>query len=284
MSEETGGDLFGFWTHSGFPIVQYVIGPGPHARRTASSFYQDREYLVECGDKLRTSHGLQHIGEWHSHHTLPMDHPSQGDKMTVERALESYSLDRFLLLICNLRGDQPVRSKSEISYVQVNGFLFSQSDQLRRCKWVLLPNQSPLRSSREKQIVPSLVPETDVLHYKAEPKTTLDAPLPKYPNFQKNRWIQTDSGKSFLKDLSESIGQCGKIKMFRKQNEDLYLLLKHDECTFVIEIPKEFPKSSIEVKQTSIDPSELKYDFILKQKVNQLMKRVSLLKEKYFYS
>src|SRR5262249_46028940 len=26
---ETGGDLFGFWTHGGAPTVEFVLGPGP---------------------------------------------------------------------------------------------------------------------------------------------------------------------------------------------------------------------------------------------------------------
>ena len=34
-SIETGGELFGYWTASGVPVVLYAIGPGPRARRTA---------------------------------------------------------------------------------------------------------------------------------------------------------------------------------------------------------------------------------------------------------
>ena len=65
---ETGGDLFGFWTKEGNPVVQYVIGPGKNTTRTAHSFYQDIDYLKKCGNFLNSRFGLEHIGGWHSHH------------------------------------------------------------------------------------------------------------------------------------------------------------------------------------------------------------------------
>src|SRR4051812_13795577 len=80
---ETGGDLFGFWTHSGYPSIQYIIGPGPKSNRTSTAFYQDKDYLIEMGRLLREKFGLQHIGEWHSHHQMNLNHPSSGDKRTI---------------------------------------------------------------------------------------------------------------------------------------------------------------------------------------------------------
>ena len=38
---ETGGQLFGFWTNQGVPVVLYVIGPGRHANHQQSFFNQD---------------------------------------------------------------------------------------------------------------------------------------------------------------------------------------------------------------------------------------------------
>lgn len=37
---ETGGDLFGLWFDEQTAVVQFVLGPGKHCRRTTTSFFQ----------------------------------------------------------------------------------------------------------------------------------------------------------------------------------------------------------------------------------------------------
>ena len=56
---ETGGDLFGYWTHSGSPVVSFAIGPGRSSRHHFTSFYQDETYLREVGTELYDQHGRQ---------------------------------------------------------------------------------------------------------------------------------------------------------------------------------------------------------------------------------
>jgi hypothetical protein len=147
---ETGGDLFGFWTHSGFPVIQYVIGPGPNARRTETTFFQDRQYLVKMGTFLRQQYGLQHIGTFHSHHQLSLSWPSRHDDRTITTAIETYGLKRFLLIICNLRAkhDHPSVNDSEDNLlVSINGFLFRRSHEVNYDKsdWEVLGSPSPIR-------------------------------------------------------------------------------------------------------------------------------------------
>ena len=67
---ETGGQLFGYWTSDGIPVIMYAIGPGPSANHQGTFFNQDVNYLLEVGNVLRDRYCLQHIGEWHSHHRL----------------------------------------------------------------------------------------------------------------------------------------------------------------------------------------------------------------------
>ena len=51
-NEEKGGQLYGLWTHSNQPVIQYVIGdPKP----------KESEQIKKC---LQESHGLRHIGNW----------------------------------------------------------------------------------------------------------------------------------------------------------------------------------------------------------------------------
>ena len=60
---ETGGQLFGFWTARGVPVVLYAIGPGLQANHQLTFFNQDVEYLKLVGNLLLEKFGLQHIGE-----------------------------------------------------------------------------------------------------------------------------------------------------------------------------------------------------------------------------
>ena len=50
---ETGGQLFGYWTSAGVPVVMYAIGPGPRANHQSTFFNQDVEYLVQVGRLLK---------------------------------------------------------------------------------------------------------------------------------------------------------------------------------------------------------------------------------------
>ena len=44
---ETGGNLYGYWTVSGRPVIQYVLGPGRTANHQLAFFQQDNESLVK---------------------------------------------------------------------------------------------------------------------------------------------------------------------------------------------------------------------------------------------
>src|ERR1035437_2290375 len=140
---ETGGDFFGFWTKEGHPVVQFVIGPGKGTTRTSTSFYQDIEYLKECGKFLNGKYGLEHIGGWHSHHRLALAHPSGGDVNTMRNALRNGNIERFLISICNIESE---------SDVTINGFLFSRENpkDYNFCKWHILDEKSPIRETINK--------------------------------------------------------------------------------------------------------------------------------------
>ena len=47
---ETGGDLFGSWRAGGTEaVVRLVLGPGAKARGYATSFFQDKDFLLHAG-------------------------------------------------------------------------------------------------------------------------------------------------------------------------------------------------------------------------------------------
>lgn len=101
---ETGGQLFGYWTADGIPVVLYAIGPGPRANHQKTFFNQDVDYLVRVGRQLRDRYGLHHIGEWHSHHQLGLARPSGHDAHTMNSTIREKGLGRFLLCIGNING------------------------------------------------------------------------------------------------------------------------------------------------------------------------------------
>ena len=115
---ETGGDLFGLWVNSYTAVVQFVLGPGQHCKRTAVSFYQDIEYLREAGNYLTQQHGLCNIGQWHSHHRLSITRPSGGDENTVWGNMPNLGLNRYIVFIATING------YGRNTKVSINPYLF----------------------------------------------------------------------------------------------------------------------------------------------------------------
>lgn len=76
---ETGGHLFGYWTAQGVPVILYVTGPGPNCMHGSVECHHDHHYYTQIRDVLENTIALQHIGDWHSHHQLNLNHPSGGD-------------------------------------------------------------------------------------------------------------------------------------------------------------------------------------------------------------
>lgn len=98
---ETGGQLFGYWSEDGVPVVLFAIGPGPKANHQRAFFNQDVDYLLRIGNELNRRFGLEHIGEWHSHHRLGLARPSGHDANTMISTIREKNLGRFLLCIGN---------------------------------------------------------------------------------------------------------------------------------------------------------------------------------------
>lgn len=142
---ETGGELFGFWTSKGDPVVLYAIGPGPKANHQVAFFQQDVAYLTEIGRELVERYGLQHIGEWHSHHRLGLPHPSGHDAATVASTLCERNLPRFLLCIASWDADDKL---------QFNAFGFERAATNAQAylDWDVKSGVSPFRMRRDQDV------------------------------------------------------------------------------------------------------------------------------------
>lgn len=85
-ADETGGRLLGTYREQGSACditVAGVIGPGPNARRSNTSFFQDGEYQEQVFRGIEARHpDVEHLGNWHTHHVNGYPTLSGGDVST----------------------------------------------------------------------------------------------------------------------------------------------------------------------------------------------------------
>lgn len=237
---ETGGDLFGFWTHSGYPVIQYVIGPGPNANHQSTFFNQDGNYLSEIGNKLRETHGLQHIGEWHSHHQLGLAEPSGHDISTVCKAIAQYNLSNFFLVITNIRDNSS----------SVNGFMFNKEKgrDFDYAGWVILESHSPIRQDFDLKYQDLVYqPRTKEASLLDLSKATLNNLEFFKPEYSSEYWLSDKSNHLVLKGIIEALGRfVANVQVFqRNDDKTIYLEFHKDNKEYVVIFPIDFPKTNL---------------------------------------
>jgi hypothetical protein len=237
---ETGGDLFGFWTHSGYPVIQYVIGPGPKANHQYSFFNQDAEYLLEMGIQLRETHGLQHIGEWHSHHQFGLAEPSGHDISTVCKAIAQYNLSNFFLVITNIRDNSS----------SVNGFMFNKEKgrDFDYVGWVILEGHSPIRQDFDLKYQDLVYkPKTKESSLLDLSKATLNNLEFFKPEYSSEYWLSEKSNHLVLKRIIEALSRfVVNVQVFqRNDDKTIYLEFQKDNKEYVIVFPIDFPKTNL---------------------------------------
>ncbi len=104
-SHETGGRLIGSYERMD---DQYsvrllgVIGPGPGATRSATSFFQDGDYQEAVFRSIEERlPEIEHLGNWHTHHVNGLPTLSSGDKATYARIVnhDKHNTDFFYALL-----------------------------------------------------------------------------------------------------------------------------------------------------------------------------------------
>jgi hypothetical protein len=261
---ETGGSLFGFFTHSGFPVVQVVTGPGPKSRQGYASFHQDQDYLHQTGAYLNRTHGLQHIGEWHSHHRIGLTSPSGGDSSTVWEALRSYDLPKFLLCIVNLPPKKahvgaPVPclldllpawdSWSEPGPTTLACYLYTKPDcPYLSGAWVVLPGESPFCSVTEWACTQQYhLPEPRRSYGWEVTRTSLEAPIVKPPRplrLSAGLWYATPEGLRALHQIDAELREWFQVcRLSRDQLERVSLTITIGPDEWRIEFPDDYPRA-----------------------------------------
>lgn len=211
-SLETGGDLFGYWTHSGAPVISLGIGPGVASRHNATSFYQDASFLHDVGTGLYDTHGLQHIGEWHSHHRLGLNEPSSGDVRTVQKGMHERGWQRFVLLIVTIPNES-------VREVRQNYFTFEGDGALPELLPLRsLPGASPLRPGWvEKGSEPHLPLPRAKWRCPTLHSTALQSVHEAYPE----RWFTREEEQLALRDVLTQLRDAGvEFRVFADHGAD----------------------------------------------------------------
>jgi hypothetical protein len=104
-SHETGGRLIGTYQKKGAHYnvqLSGVLGPGPAAQRSATSFFQDGDYQERIFRQIEEKHpNIEHLGNWHTHHVNGLATLSQGDHATYQRNVnhDKHNTDFFYALL-----------------------------------------------------------------------------------------------------------------------------------------------------------------------------------------
>ncbi len=153
---ETGGDLFGTFSHAGRPIIFLASPPGPGSRHEKVHFQQNPDITRELSDTLGEMMGLQFIGNHHSHHQLGLKMLSPGDinSMQVLARKNGYRKMCQLLVTFNQRqaahyGNALVFSPKHPASVTINAYFYenAQSQAPAICAIKVLPGMSPARQA-----------------------------------------------------------------------------------------------------------------------------------------
>lgn len=103
--DETGGRVIGTYREEKGKLtitVSGIIEPGPSARRSRVSFFQDGPYQEGVFRRVEERHPeIEHLGNWHTHHVNGLPHLSGGDIETYTRTVnhKSHNTSFFYALL-----------------------------------------------------------------------------------------------------------------------------------------------------------------------------------------
>ena len=202
-SIETGGDLFGLFSHAGRPVISLATPPGPSAIHEVAHFRQDVEFTKKVARILLDRFAVQYLGNHHSHHTLALRKLSPGDILSTH----SIALENRYRTMCQLlvtfesheRGgslDWKVKNfmpwskdhRLEIPLV-VEAFVYHRALSGRspiQCPIKLIPGVSPLRQALARSgLWPEIAPYLDypisLINYEDAAKNALQLARTKSP-------------------------------------------------------------------------------------------------------
>src|SRR6266516_3986092 len=153
-STETGGDLFGVWGDR--PIVYFASRAGPNAKREHAHFRLDIDYLIKLSGQLDRDWGLRYFGDWHSHHRLGLQTPSEGDQRRLVSVAAKNSFAEMAEFIVTFGS-----TRHSARQVVINPYVYQDfpSPNFKEPALMIIEGISPIRSAL---IAASSLPEQDL--------------------------------------------------------------------------------------------------------------------------
>ncbi len=154
---ETGGDLYGTFTHGSRPIIWLASGPGQNVRHEQAHFEQDTEFTTYWEARMTRDFGLQYIGSWHSHHFLGLQQPSSGDVRAAQTYARQHNRQTTLEIIVNHELLNSRRGGSEFS-TTLRPYFYpnAQNAGYVLSNFVILAGESPIRRQLDNRSLATL--------------------------------------------------------------------------------------------------------------------------------
>lgn len=235
---ETGGNLFGLWTPFGIPFIQYVVGPGKNAEHHNTHFRQDFDFLDRNADCLVREHALHHIGTWHSHHSLKLDHPSDGDSNSTLSGMRECNLKSFILLIGNYR-----QGKSTI-----NAFRYYNNGYYVKLKWIILNGVSPIRLIYDKShsdiVYTPLIQKANMMPLEQSSLIDDNSKALQPPTFDANYWLSfKDNRKEFAIIVGYLKNNFDNVNIFFLNPSTVEVKISDSKDAYKLIFDKTFPNN-----------------------------------------
>lgn len=233
---ETGGELFGYWMRDAVPVVLFALGPGQRANHQVTFFNQDLGYLRSAGRILVDRYGLQHIGEWHSHHQLGLASPSGHDAETMASSIANQDLGRFLMALGNCDGKRSVLNAFE--------FVGAFGLEYRHLPWKVKELMSPFRSAIESDAELRAIltePKTRVASHGTLFTTRTECEMNPYPE---GSWMRETSNHAVLKSVIDRLAadsDDGRCNACLTPSRTVMLMWKSSGVGMSIEFGDNFP-------------------------------------------
>lgn len=246
---ETGGQLFGFWTATGIPVVLYAIGPGRNANHQLTFFNQDLDYLVRVGNHILSKYGLQHIGEWHSHHQLGLARPSGHDDTTMVNNIRKEHLRRFLLCIGNCTNTSS--TLNAFNFHEDHGYDYVQA------RWSVKDGESPFRKIIDNDLAGILIhPHTQIPRHGTlfleEPVTETRV----VEAFSGDYWLTRPENKRVLVEMNKFLKSQKNVDKVAVQvdnsNSHLHITIQKRNSQEKLYFPADFPRAPVEISVNGI--------------------------------
>ncbi len=238
---ETGGQLFGFLTEYGVPVVCYAIGPGHDANHQIAFFNQDAEYLQSIFDEVNSRYGLCYIGEWHSHHQLGLAKPSGHDAGTVIRGIKRSQFRHFLLCIGNC--DRYRRST-------LNAFTFHLNDPEGYCHvpWKIIDTDSPYRRLIDHNLAQMLSHPYTLSASHGDNYTVDDQYAATVPDYSSLYWLNSKENNAVLKAIIDYFKDNGfSVRPQLDENKHVHLYVEKGPYAERIIFGEWFPSEAPEI-------------------------------------